>query len=143
MMDPCTCMLMCPHVHVVETLCLLSTPPRLHGVLNLVVVMASLYIATTQQLFNLIEAVNTFSKCSTEGCQGKEGCEGKLRHVSTRLIGLGGDCEVVFKDRQVTYPTSPMHGKSRQPTLCIALQVTSICTGPSYAQYKCLFLVQD
>ena len=37
------------------------------------------------------------------------------------------------------YPVSPVHGKSRQPTLCFALQVASICTGLSYAQYKCLF----
>ena len=96
------------------------------------------FFATTQQLSTLIENVNTCSKCSTEGCQGK------LRHVSTRLIGLGGDCEVVFQctgcpNRVATYPASPVHGKSRQPTLSIALQVASICTGLSYAQYKRLF----
>ena len=94
-----------------------------------------IFVATTRQLFKLIEDVNTFSKCSTEGCQGK------LRHVSTRLSGLGGDCEMVFKctgciHRQVTYPASPVHKKSRQPTLSIALQVASICAGLSYAQYK-------
>ena len=43
-----------------------------------------IFLVTTQQLFKFVEDVNTFSKCSMEGCQGKVWC------VSTRLIGLRG-----------------------------------------------------
>ena len=76
----------------------------------------AIFLATTQQLFTFVENVNTCSKCSTEGCQGK------LQHVSTRLIGLGGDCEVVFQgigcpNRVATYPASPVHGFIRLASL--------------------------
>lgn len=93
------------------------------------------FLATTRQVFGLIESVNEYSRCSTAGCNGK------LKHVSTKVVGLGGDAEMAFHctgcvRREVTYPASVVHEESQQPSLSLSLQVACICAGLSYAQYK-------
>ena len=92
------------------------------------------FLATTKQVYILIE----HSWCSTPGCNGT------LKRVSTKLVGLGGDAEMVFHctgcvQHKVTYSASVVHENSGQPSLSLSLQVACICAGLSYAQYKRLF----
>ena len=88
-----------------------------------------------RQLFTFVDNINKVSVCSTPGCHGK------LKHISTKLVGLGGDIEVHFDcsgcdRRRLTYPASALHEQSRQPTLSLSLQVACIAAAVNYAQYK-------
>ena len=76
--------------------------------------------------------------CSTPGCNGK------LKHISTTLVGFGGAIEVHFDGsgcdrRHVTYSASAWHDLMKQHTLSLSLQVACIAAGLSYAQYKRMF----
>ena len=44
----------------------------------------AVFFSTTKQLFTFIDNINKVSMCSTPGCHGK------LKHISTKPVGLGG-----------------------------------------------------
>ena len=92
----------------------------------------SAFLGQKSQVQAFIDQINEMFKCHTSGC------EGLLRPVSVRMVGLGGcvkmnyDCNGCVECR-LMFASSALHEASKQTVVSVALQVGFVAAGCSHA----------